>query len=462
MRQPIILEILALLVIQVLTVTSVKAVSCDETIGRRVAKADGSANYAGVKPGNTVCIAAGNRGKLTLVNFKGTETAPIAFINSGGEVRIDASNGEAGIKLYGSQHVRISGTGTKDTQYGIRISNATNGGVITNHAGARGALDGTEYIELDHLEIYGVQSGIRSGQNKNAAPGTWAGHGYHIHDNYVHDMLNGTGEAMYIGSSAKSGLEPIHDVHIHHNRIVNAGWDAIQVRQGHTSVQVHDNTIHTTGIDPRKHKTIDNTAGLNIAQGSDTGDWYNNIIINARKGAHVKDVKNVRIFNNLFIDCGHVATWNPTPDHPSGATPVEGTIELIAVDNVKVFNNTIINRTLVSAYGISIGKQENKNGMIQDNIIAGSVGTAIRGRDGFAINNNLILSSIDQVGFVNPANDDYHLTGSSHAVDRGNNSDAPTFDLDNVARPQGVKSDLGAYEYKPVGGDPSIQTSIEK
>ncbi len=62
-----------------------EALSCDFTISTGVTRVDGRGNYASVKPGDTVCIEAGNRGALNLINFKRSSTTPITFINSGGK-----------------------------------------------------------------------------------------------------------------------------------------------------------------------------------------------------------------------------------------------------------------------------------------------------------------------------------------------------------------------------------------
>jgi hypothetical protein len=43
---------------------------------------------------------------------------------------------------------------------------------------------------------------------------------------------------------------------------------------------------------------------------------------------------------------------------------------------------------------------------------------------------------------------DYHLTDASDAIDAGNNQ-PPLVDLDGALRPQGLKSEIGAYEFTP-------------
>jgi hypothetical protein len=48
---------------------------------------------------------------------------------------------------------------------------------------------------------------------------------------------------------------------------------------------------------------------------------------------------------------------------------------------------------------------------------------------------------------VNSAANDYHLSATSPAIDRGTTTSAPATDLDGNSRPHGAGIDIGAYEY---------------
>ncbi len=65
---------------------------------------------------------------------------------------------------------------------------------------------------------------------------------------------------------------------------------------------------------------------------------------------------------------------------------------------------------------------------------------------------NNIFSGID-LGFIDEANLDFHLTPNSDLIDMGANSagnmDAPTTDFDGNPRPVGASIDIGTYEYQP-------------
>jgi hypothetical protein len=52
--------------------------------------------------------------------------------------------------------------------------------------------------------------------------------------------------------------------------------------------------------------------------------------------------------------------------------------------------------------------------------------------------------------FKDAASNDFHLKLRSAAIDAANPGDVFTgHDLDGVLRPQGTRSDIGAYEYLP-------------
>jgi hypothetical protein len=62
---------------------------------------------------------------------------------------------------------------------------------------------------------------------------------------------------------------------------------------------------------------------------------------------------------------------------------------------------------------------------------------------GFTNTNNLNCNE-STCGFVNPASNDYRITGASPAHD--NASSCPANDLLGTARPKGAACDQGAYE----------------
>ena len=352
-------------------------------------------------------------------------------------------NSGIGIKLYGSQYIRITGTGDATLGYGIEIHDTANAAVDTNQPGMDDTA-GTEYVEFDHIYAHNVGAGFRMAKN-NALLDTdipWSGHQYYIHDNWIRTT---TAEAMYIGSSDSHGIFPIYDVEVWNNRIEDAGYDGIQIRQAHSQVLVHDNYIQSTGGQPCKNGTLDNTAGFNIAKGTDTGDWYNNTVIGARTAFYIKDAANVRVFNNLIIDSGHSNSVLTSVECPANRTQTapEGAAQIINSSGVEFMFNTVANPNILARYGISI---DQSTGVIHDNILAGNFENFFLGT-GITMTHNLTNSEMDYFKFVAPENNDYHLSELSPAIDAAGTSSFPWSDLDRWIRPQGNYSDVGAYEY---------------
>ncbi len=63
--------------------------------------------------------------------------------------------------------------------------------------------------------------------------------------------------------------------------------------------------------------------------------------------------------------------------------------------------------------------------------------------------NSLLLTNSDEYNthFTDYQSFDFHLKEGSSAIDAANDDIAPDMDLDGIERPQGTKSDIGAYEY---------------
>ncbi|MDX1521431.1 MAG: hypothetical protein R3264_07375, partial [Anaerolineae bacterium] len=138
-----------------------QSVECDHTIGLEIDTADARTNYDQVKPGDTVCIEAGQRVSLKLENFEGTPTEPITFINDGGQVLFDGISGMA-LRFTNSRNFRITGTGDPNYQYGFKIDGGYHFGVRVHFK--------TSDFEIDHIEIRNTNGAGIMAQTASTCP----------------------------------------------------------------------------------------------------------------------------------------------------------------------------------------------------------------------------------------------------------------------------------------------------
>lgn len=136
------------------------------------------------------------------------------------------------------------------------------------------------------------------------------------------------------------------------------------------------------------------------------------------------------------------------------------------IHNVQVINNTFYaNGSAEWGGNISIENTEVQNIVIRNNLVSEGVLWQIFVDSGaspaqLTIDHNLIDGFRGEfaeetrgtnyqegaAGFVN-AGTDFHLTGTSPAIDHGSAVGAPTADFDGNVRPRGAAYDIGAFEY---------------
>lgn len=383
----------------------------------------GTVDYdgSGLGPGNVICLRAGdyvatgstkNDAVVELIHIAGTEAAPIVIRNYGGQVRIDARNQKRGISITQSEHFRIAGGGDAAIEYGIEIFGASRAGMQIH--------DGTRHYRIYRVHIHdcpGAGAGIRAVNQTWHVPSGWIHYHTHVHHCWIHDV--GT-EALYIGQGGGATLK---GVQVYDNLLERLGYDGIQVRDAVEGVEIHHNIIHTAG--QGRGDNVDQ-AGGGLLVGQDTvGEWYNNVVINARRGIQLLHAGDgVRIYNNIVVDSGQ---WNKE----------EGGIRGFGGGKAEIYNNTIVN-------SYQFGIKTSGGGTIRDNIVAGSGGGTIIESGAELINN--LVDSVDEVGFVDAEGGDFHLRSDSLGVDAGSEVGFPIVDFDGVARPQGKAADVGAYE----------------
>lgn len=185
-------------------------------------------------PGDTVCIEPGRRLNQYIQGIRGTADKPIVVTNCpGGQVLIGTTFRYA-LFLDSVSHVRLTGTGDPNFQYGIHVDGTG--------AGSGLSVTGlSEHVEIDHIEISGTSfAGIMVKEDYSGAPPSPLPlfPGLSIHHNYIHHT---GGEGMYLGETKSPG-QLFSQVEVHHNLVMHTGWDLIQVANMN-GVRVHHNVM---------------------------------------------------------------------------------------------------------------------------------------------------------------------------------------------------------------------------
>ena len=410
----------------------------------------------GVQPGDRVCIKAGKYKYIQFFNFSGTAAQPITFINCGGQVFV-GDGGNYGINFNNAKFFKITGTGTTD-KYGFVVS-TTGTYLSSGFAAGKGCSD----YEVDHIEISHAEAGMLCKVNPDCDPNNWYPNfeirNIKFHDLYIHDVL---GEGMYIGNTAQNGMEVtcdgvtkmippprIYNVEIYNCITNNTGWDGIQLSAAPEGAYIHDNYVSNYGLENKGSQQ----AGI-IFGGESVGSVYNNIVEKGTgNGMQIFGGDLVKVYNNLVIDAGFDGT---SAGQDAILVDDKPTNYLYKGIRVYMFNNTVIRSGRAGiAFFNSKGTVGKGNLFYNNLVVAPGAGTSssayinISNTVDYTSGNNLNIANIADAKFVNAGGNDFHLTASSPAVDKGYN--AATYgvniDLDNNARPSGSAFDIGAYEF---------------
>jgi len=398
---------------------------------------NGSTNYSFVNPGDTLILAPGTRGDMSIENLTGTAANPITIKNGNGKCVINAALNWLGFEITDSEYLHITGTGKAGLEYGIQITNWTNAGYWI-HTLARN-------IETDHLEIgpssdpiLGVsERGITVSTLAADAPPGWTQDNIHLHHLYVHDTRT---EGAYIGKDTVPNM-PVYIVNLEVNDCIfqDCGAGAIQIRMSH-EVLCHDNDIRDCGwLNDAFH------AGhsLNAGEGVYNADYYDNFVLNGNVGFYgLYHSTGVRVFQNVMAHCG----W-----YGQG---VRGGIKIATQGNgISIYNNTIVE---ANNYAIDTKSGDATGSPIRSNLIAETTGTDID--SDYTVQDNCIYDTVEEVAFVDPDNHIYQLLAESPARASGyGGADCGAFQYTGVyGRTQSFPSAQGAGAFAQGGRGTTI------
>jgi hypothetical protein len=400
----------------------------------------------GLQPGAIIGLDAAIPYKNILFrNIVGTVEKPIIIKNFGGTVTINGTGFNYGIRTELSKNFRITG-GNRVNVYGIKITGGQMG--ITLDKLSTG-------FEVDHVEIANSGfAGIMAKTDPNCDDATIRGNflmeRVSLHHNYIHDT---GGEGIYAGNSyyefgmnTPCGLRLPHEIHnikIHDNKVVNTGWDGIQLACATKVAHMYANTIENFGIE--------NVAGQKngLQAGAGTGGYiYGNFIRKGTgNGIAVFGLGDNVVHNNVVIEAGEHGIFCD-----ERYTPGPG---------FKFINNTIISPR---KDGIRLYSEKVPMNLVINNIIAnpGSYSTYVYPRsssDSFIFkitktmpvdaSNNFFTTSVNEAMFLNAAAYNFRLGSNSPIIDAGRDISMYNINRDyyRKLRLNGAAYDIGASEY---------------
>ncbi len=445
------------------------AQTCNKTIDSSTPYIDWQNQaFNDIRPGDTVCLQAGNWDYIQLKDFHGTADKPIVFINSGGEVIINTDH-LVGIKIGNCSHIVFSGNGDPQAPYGFRILKVSKGAGM-------GIDDYSTDIEIAHVEISKTLLGGVYAKtdptctNFGATRDKFVMYNFSFHDNYVHDVSE---EGLYIGNSHYAGLylagcdttvlpHAMKGVFIYNNLVENTGFDGIQVSSADSNCQIHDNHINYDSQAGR----ADQMSGIMIGGGS-VCKTYNNAISNGKgDGIDIFGMGGFNVFNNLIVNAGEFYLPNQ-PDKMKHGIYV-GNVVTTPNAVLGIYNNTIVSP---KSFGIRLANNDLKSILVKANLIVAPGKYADVGSDSYInsynINPAIVVKShnyttnnINEVHFIRADAGNYDLQPSSPAVNYGTDLTAEgiTFDILNRSRPFHGLFSAGAYE----SHDPSVGIRSQK
>lgn len=402
------------------------------------------AKALGIKPGDVICFSSSMKytTSVTFKNVVGTKAKPVVVTNCGGKVTLTVSGKPINVKFSNSKHFRFTG-GNVDGEYGIRMSGSKSNGLVL--------CDLSTDFEVDHIEVHNVGfAGIMAKTDPTCDDATNRGNftmrNIYIHDNYIHHT---GGEGMYIGHSFYGGYtlscgvklpHTIENSFIYRNKVTETAWDGIQVGCATKNANIYENTIQNAGT----AKKSDQNYGMILSSGTG-GRCYGNFIKGGTgTGLAVFGLGENMIYNNIIVSAGKDGIFTDERTDSWGY-------------GYRVMNNTIVNPKEV---GIRMYGEKVPKNIVMNNIVVNPGAYATKGENSYIMKvkasqtnleayHNILTRKIGDLKFVDTGKDNYRLTSSSPAREKG--KDVSIYDIpkdfygDN--RLKGAKYDIGADEY---------------
>ena len=278
---PAILFFLQLVVIQSTIAESRKQFVIDENTSYYITNYTWETAPTG---GDTIFILAERTNALKFQHINGNPNNPVVVINSGGQVKINASSWGA-VTFENCKNIKITGSGHPGFKYGFLLAANSCGLAFSELSSDCEA----EFVHVNHDGFFGIMAKKDYGGNPPKPAPVFAN--LKIHDCFVENVTEG----MYLGETKSPGMEFRH-VKIYNNIVRNTGREAIQVANMVEDVEIFNNTLLNTGLNGELYQT-------NILQIGDNSvcNVYNNILIGAEGFGVISMGSGNNIFTNNYI-----------------------------------------------------------------------------------------------------------------------------------------------------------------
>ncbi|MDB4539893.1 right-handed parallel beta-helix repeat-containing protein [Saprospiraceae bacterium] len=365
-----------------------------------------------VAAGDTVFVENGIFAGFDIRDVNGTSSNPIVYFAIDHNVLIDKKG-----------PIRDDGINIENADY-IVID-----GFIVNNMLGNG--NGIRVVLSDFCEVRNCSC------DNNAERGIFTGFtdDILIENNICTNSIDEHG--IYVSNSSDRPIVRYNECYgnngigIHMNGDLSAGEDGIN-----HDAEIYGNYLHDNN----------QAAGINL-DGVLNPIIYNNIIVNNHSAQGIA----------LFQGDGAIVTSGAKIYNNTIIVPEDGRWGILlkegANENTEIYNNIIINlhawRGSIAAENLS-GLQCNFN-ILSNKMSADGDGSAITFSDwqGLGFGSNSLLADSPGSLFVDPDNDNYHLSDNSQAIDVGSDlvSNIVYYDFDLNDRPNGVNYDIGAFEF---------------
>ena len=227
----------------------------------------------------------------------------------------------------------------------------------------------------------------------------------------------------------------VHNLTISGGCTGGGGAGVVNANYSGSDGDIIGNVVHDIGV-PGGCNGIQGIYSANLR-----GNIMNNIVYRASAyGIHLwHAATNVLIANNTVFANGAGGMGGGivigAGDAPGG----------VVVNYTKIINNIVYRNPAVGIKQYCYSGQSciGSTNTTANNLVYGN-GTNISLRVGSAV--GTVVAEPKFVNYLALGGGNYRLSSTSPAIDHGTATSAPTYDIDLVARPRGLRHDIGAYE----------------